>query len=144
MDQRRLSVVLATVERQWRALPSKQRPKAVWIAYYDPIPPDTDRIITPLLAVWFLDERGIRTGDAWAFVRFVTVHWVQPWCTRLIPEKDAVFGRVHEFGLAAFAEVAGAADVYLETMWGNLNGRGGRYAIDDQGDMTPVGPMWIS
>jgi hypothetical protein len=144
MDRRRLGILLSEVKRQWRHLPPERRPQAVWIAHHEPIPPHVDRITTPLLAVWFLDQRGIKVGDVWAFLRFYSVHWVKPWCARTIREKDAVFGWVHEIGLAAFAEARGTTDVYLETIWGNLNGRGGCHAIDERGGMIPVGPQWIS
>ena len=78
------------------------------------------------------------------FSRFYTVHGLQPWCGRMIREKDTIFGRVHEIGLAAFAEYRGTNDVYLETIWGNLHGRGGRYTADERGNLKLVGPRWVS
>jgi hypothetical protein len=145
MDQRQISILLAAVEQQWRDLPPEQRPKGVWIRRHDPLPPDAvDRMPTPVRAVWFLDERGLRKGDVRSFLRFYTVHIVQPWCARAVPEKNQIFGRVHAIGLAAFASYRGSDEVYLETIWGNLHGRGGRYSLDEHGALKLVGPEWIS
>lgn len=171
MDSWYIGILLATVEQQWREIPSEQRPKRVWICSHDPLPPDivdqitiplhgglllgfvaahdvsagiVNQITSPLREVWLLDEWGIRKGDVWAFLRFYTVHIVQPWCARTYRERNQIFGRVHEIGLAAFASYRGTDNIYLETVWGNLHGRGGRYAVDQQGVLKLVGPEWIS
>jgi hypothetical protein len=145
MDERHLNTLLSIVRRRWLELEPERRPKGVWISYREPISPDiVEGITTPVIEAWFLDERGITRRDVWEFLRFYTVHCVQPWCGRTFPERDPIFGRVHEFGLATFADYRGSADIALETVWGNLHGRGWRYKINDQGRIELVGLQWLS
>ena len=87
--------------------------------------------------------RGLRERSAWEYVRFHVVQTVQPWCGRTAREVPAIFGRVHEIGLAHLAQFADTSEVYAGMQWGSLWGRGVRLAV--RGDrIVEVKLLWVS
>ena len=110
--------LLSEVERAWRGRPAAARPWGVWAREHGPIHVGVDEsmavVRAPLVAAWFLDEGGWRRRDPWMFARFWAVHVVRPWDWQVwSPVPNAVFGRVHEIALAAFAPYAGTESFYL-------------------------------
>ena len=138
---------LLSTSESWRRDTAGRQPWGAWIALHDALPAGDQSFLSipsaPVRRVWFLDAGGSRERSAWEYVRFHVVHSVQPWCGRTTREVPAIFGRVHEIGLAHFAQFAGTSDVYAGMQWGSLWGRGVRLAV--QGDrVVEVNLLWVS
>jgi hypothetical protein len=139
--------LLRRIADEWKSLPPQSQPWGVWLRYYAPIPEGADKISNSAVPsqVWFLDGRGMREHNIWAFRRFIVVNWEQPWCSRVIKERwaGASSGR-HEIGFAAFARYEEGRDVYLEIIWGGLKGRGWRVRFGASETAPDFECLWIS
>jgi hypothetical protein len=72
------------------------------------------------------------------------VQFEQLWCRRPYGEPAYTVGqRFHPIGWAAFASYIGTAEVYVETTFGPLYGRGYRVAVDG-GEVRVVRELWRS
>jgi len=50
--------ILLAIAYEWTHLDDIYRPWGVWIHRHAPLPPDASELVTPVNAVWFLDEHG--------------------------------------------------------------------------------------
>jgi hypothetical protein len=147
MDLRTQEILLEHVTKEWWSLPAGMRPWGMWITLHLPLPEDADTIdpseSRPCRA-WFLDERGVRPHSVNSYRRFWVVQFEQPWCRRPYGEPAYTVGqRFHLIGWAAFASYIGKAEVYIETTFGPLFGRGYRAAVDG-GEVRVVRELWRS
>ncbi len=142
---------------EWRKLrPLKLRdeppippPWGVWIRLYDPVSPRVNAIDdrrNVLRKAWFLDAQGAQERDPWVYARFITVNGYRPWASgRVEPVRpEALWGRYHQIGLAAFAEFDEADAIYLEMQWGTLFGHGYRMIVDEKGVLRIEKNLWRS
>ncbi|MBS1795655.1 MAG: hypothetical protein JSS81_17500 [Acidobacteria bacterium] len=125
---------LLEIEREWSALGKRfpAPPWGVWIREYRAAGAEQSgfRIDAVPQNVWFLDKKGFRRKPPNDFQRFLLVQTGRLW-------NDGFFGGFesvvwsrgdrffHELGLAAFAPVEDAKNLYyLEYIWGGRFGRG--------------------
>ena len=138
--------VLHHIEAMWQANRQDGRPWSVWVRQHKPLPPAASQARTPVCATWFIDRRGIQPRSPWAYARFHTVHFDQPWCAKMFGEPaNPLFGRRrHEIGLAAFARYIDSTELYLEMVWGGLGGQGWRVAVGWDGTVHIRQRLWIA
>lgn len=128
----RIEACLSLISEEWTSLPEASRPPDVWIAQRQSYRTERDLGEMPVSAVWHLDHDGLvrrRVGD---FIRFLSIHAGAAWYRgALSPPRAAIFrAGTHEIGLANFAEVPTTGQIYIETIWGGLNGTGAHYRYD--------------
>jgi hypothetical protein len=132
---------------EWRSLPAQQQPWGVWIREYQPVADVARGIHASSLpiAAWFADEHGVHKRSVWAWQRLATVHFHKPWGSRFFQtETSSPFGRRYELGLAAFAPLADAAAVYIEMVWGGLNGQGWLFELDEEQRSDTSRKLWVA
>jgi hypothetical protein len=146
---------LEYIAAEWRELkplvsrdgPTLPPPWGVWVRQYEPISPRltvVDDRSCSLGRVWFLDERGVRERDPWEYARFIVVNWYRPWAVGQSAPQVAIWGPLHEIGLAAFAEYAGGDTIYRETQWGTRFGQGCEMRACLRGGLEIVRTLWRS
>lgn len=132
----------------WRGLDASARPQNLWVCLHAPVAVDHDAMSasSPLIAAWFVDGWGVRAESAWTYLRFYTMHQIQPWCARMVKEHTDVFGGAgaHRIGIAAFARYEGTAAYWVAVMWGGLQGEGLIVSVDAQGAIRVEKQLWIS
>ncbi|HEX8033219.1 MAG TPA: hypothetical protein VF510_05195 [Ktedonobacterales bacterium] len=137
----------ATLDTYWNPLPKERWPWGVWIRQHDPLPasaPDIDELPTPLRKAWFLSEDGLRQMNPWSFLRFWTVQGIRPWAAPDFHVEDVAFARPRwRIGYAAFAEITGSDELYVETVWGGLWARG-RLVTTAGNSFQEVRTLWIA
>ncbi len=140
-------ILLREIVSEWKALSPQHRPWGMWITLHTPLAEGTDSIrtaATPALTAWFLNREGLRRRNIWEYARFYVMHAEQPWCGNTIGVPNGVWGNPHLIGLASFAEYVDTEDIYLETVWGGLWGRGDRVTIDAYGQIQWRQSLWVS
>jgi hypothetical protein len=137
----------ATLDTYWNPLPEEHWPRGVWIRQHGPLPasePDIDQLTTPLRKAWFLSEDSLRHMNPWSFLRFWTAQSIRPWAVPDSYVEDVAFARPRwRIGYAAFAEITGSDEIYVETVWGGLWASG--RLITTAGHTVQEGRfLWIS
>ena len=132
---------------RWDPLPEERWPWGVWIRLHDSLPTKasaSEGPTTPLRKAWFLGETGLRQMDPWSFLRFWTVQFIRPWAAPHFYVQDAAHARPRwRIGCASFAEIIGSDEIYLETVWGSLWGRGQLITIAGH-TVQELSMLWIA
>lgn len=150
LDSEAIERLLHFIVGEWQAVPEQWRPWGVWITLHAPLPASVDMLsdremTRSVRAAWFLKDGIPQPRSIWEFIRFIVVHSQQPWNMRRDPVPDAVFStRRHEIGLAAFAAFIDSPEIYLDTVWGGLWGRGRKVIVNVQGQVEERQLLWIS
>jgi hypothetical protein len=84
--------------------------------------------------------------NVWAFTRFRVAHFERPWAAVGVPvSRDPWFNsQYYAIGRAAFAPFVDSQDVYLETNWAGLWGKGRRLTLTPEGLIERSQDLWIS
>lgn len=137
----------AQPEPRWDPLSEERWPWGVWMRLHDPLPSGASDIEAPttlLRKAWFLSEDGLRRMNPWSFLRFRTVQFIRPWTAPNVHLDDAAFARPRwRIGYAAVAEITGSDEIYLETVWGGLWGRGRLVTIVGN-TVQELSMLWIA
>lgn len=72
------------------------------------------------------------------------MHFERLWDTARLASRDPRFSRMFLIGMASFAPYSGSQDIYLETVWGGLWGRGCRLTANQRGLLEPARELWVS
>jgi hypothetical protein len=149
MDLSLIGLVFDSIRAEWRDIPPHLAPWGVWIAQHPPLPADAHPISLHLRAVqraWLLqgDDPQPRERNVWEYLRYVVVHFERPWDTYHQAPQDPRFARTFPMGMARFAPFGESEDVYLETVWGGLWGRGRRLINTAPGVLTEARVFWVS
>ena len=134
--------------------PDHDRPPVAWVREHEAISPDqaspaswdSTEIPTPLRSVWLLDRNGLQPRDPQAFVWFWAVQMDKVWNQRASSSPGGLNHRRDPRwpGHAAFAELAGTDEFYLETMWGRQTcGRGDKVRVSPSGVVQRTAELWI-
>jgi hypothetical protein len=140
--------VLEYILGAWRGLGTAARPPYLWLCLHAPLEVGAEPLVAsiPILAVWFADRWRIRAESAWTYLRFHTMHQVQPWCSLTTGERTDVFGGKgpHRIGLAAFASYEERAAYWVAVTWGGLHGEGLQVSVEPHGEVRVQKKLWIS
>jgi hypothetical protein len=123
-------------------------PWGVWIRLYDPIPNNSGIIVEgvhSIRKVWFLDSHGCQERNPWEYARFIVVNSYCPWAAERFRPQMALWGTVHQIGLAAFALFVGSPnEIYLDMQWGVRWGQGYRMRVGEAGALQVARRLWLS
>jgi hypothetical protein len=149
MDEKITAFALRRILQEWKALPKEAPPWGVWITQHAPILETiTDGVtsVSPIERAWFLSTKGLEQRNAWEFFRMMVIQGEQPWCSKAFKEKSAIRSgtKMHEIGLAAFAQYRDSRNLYLETQWGGLYGAGWCIRFTDEFGEFESKRLWIS
>jgi hypothetical protein len=138
--------VLHYIEEHWSRLSDESRPWGVWISGHDNFSQSSTQLDSIVQSVWFLDKKGIKKRSLWEFARFYTVHFAQPWCSRV--EAKTVWGSTendsYPIGIAAFAPLQEKNSVYIEVQWAGKFGQGSKCFVDESGLVYEQNRLWTS
>ena len=97
---------------------------------------------SPLLAVWFLDSRGLIEQKKEGFLRFWTTYSTQPSLGNNLSSRFD--GNKQHIGWVALAEVSDTNEIHIETVWGKRFGRASRITVDKHGQVVTKDVLWVS
>lgn len=138
---------LSEIEKRWQQTPESRRPWGIWISHHQPIERELAQSHTDVISAWFLSNKGIRQRNVWDYVRFRLVQSGQFWCSKTVQsEPSPVLGGIgcHEIGLASFAQVKNEPMVYLDFVFGGLDGWGCLYQVQPSGEITFDSKIWVA
>jgi hypothetical protein len=141
------TMLIDRILHEWRSLPAQQQLWGVWIREYRPVVDAAEGVNVSSLpiAAWFADGHGVHKRSVWAWQRLAAVHFHSPWRSRLFQtEMSGPFGRQYELGLAAFAPLTDRPAVYIETVWGGLNGQGWLFELDEEQPSDTSRKVWVA
>jgi hypothetical protein len=139
---------LSRIQTEWKNLTPESQPWGVWVRQYMPIPNGFDgggECPSPFVRAWFINQTGISPRNYWEYRRMSAVQFEKLWCKKTDNWERTIWstrGR-HEIGLAGFAEYENSNDIYLETIWGGLFGRGMRITLSDGVEVASKN-LWLS
>jgi hypothetical protein len=145
--------ILACLDRLvalWEQLPREMRPDGFWVVQHDRVD-DFERSHThPVIAAWYVDAQGIRPRMLDDFDRFHLIQTGSLWASEsaLFQTRAAFLSRArmgHAIGIARIGMTNEPEVIYLDYLWGGLEGQGllFRFDADDQ-RLTLLRVAWIT
>ena len=131
---------------EWRNLDARSRPPCLWLCLHAPVAfgHKSSGVSTLLVAVWFADRWHVRAESVWTYLRFHTMHQIQPWCALSSGERSGVFGEPHRIGIATYASYEGTAEYWVALQWGVRNGKGLEVRIDPEDQVWVQKQLWVA
>lgn len=134
----------------WEQLRREARPDGFWVAQHDRVD-DFERPHThPVIAAWYADAQGLRPRTLDDFDRFRRIQTGEIWAAESARfQTRAAFlsrGRMgHAIGIARIGVTNEPGVIYLDYLWGGLEGQGLLFRFDEgDGLLTLESVVWIT